>query len=108
MLSYTLPIITVIPSTDSFTLIFLFSMGHEFFAKSDQSIGGRYWKALYFEHTDSSFNKRKVKEEYLGFLGPVIRAEVGDTIIVEFKNMVRWCDVCLNCIYMLQITLPKQ
>ncbi|CAB4018123.1 hephaestin isoform X1, partial [Paramuricea clavata] len=66
------------------------SKGHEFFAKSDQSIGGRYWKALYFEHTDSSFNQRKVKEEYLGFLGPVIRTEVGDTIIVEFKNMASY------------------
>jgi hypothetical protein len=81
-------------SFNKFTHIYHFSNGHEFFAKSDQSIGGRYWKALFFEYTNSSFTEKKEKDEHLGFLGPVIRAEVGDTIVVNFKNMVSWLYFC--------------
>ena len=66
----------------------VFSKGHEFFARSEDSIGGKYWKALYFEYTDDSFTTRKVKDKHVGFLGPVIRAEVGDTIKVTFRNKV--------------------
>ena len=49
-------------------------------------IGGTYIKAQYIEYTDSSFNERKqrtVAENHLGLQGPVLRAEVGDTIIVS-------------------------
>ena len=56
--------------------------------KSNDSIGGQYWKALYFEYTDESFTTKKAKHEHLGFLGPVIRAEVGDIIRVTFRNKV--------------------
>ncbi|XP_028411443.1 hephaestin-like protein [Dendronephthya gigantea] len=66
------------------------SKGHEFFAKSDSSIGGRYWKALFFEYTNDRFIERKEKPNHLGFLGPIIRAEVGDTIQVTFKNMASY------------------
>jgi hypothetical protein len=38
--------------------------------------------------SNSSFTEKKEKDEHLGFLGPVIRAEVGETIVVNFKNMV--------------------
>lgn len=40
---------------------------------------------MYFEYTDDTFTTRKERsseDEYLGYLGPVIRAEVGDTIKV--------------------------
>jgi len=62
-----------------------------FLAPSDLNgyIGRKYIKALYFEYTDDTFSKRKERpaaEEHLGFMGPVIRAEVGDTIYVTFKN----------------------
>jgi hypothetical protein len=67
---------------------YVFSKGHEFFVKTEDSIGGQYWKALFFEYTDGSFTIRKAKDEHLGFLGPVIRAEVADTIKVTFKNKV--------------------
>nr|MDP9324200.1 multicopper oxidase domain-containing protein [Acidobacteriota bacterium] len=52
-------------------------------------IGSKSKKALYREYTDSSFSTLKVRlaeDMYLGFLGPVIRAEVGDTIKVVFRN----------------------
>ena len=52
-------------------------------------IGSRYEKCLYRGYTDSSFKhlqQRPDDQRYLGLLGPVIRAEVGDTIKVVFRN----------------------
>mmetsp|Transcript_23410 Transcript_23410/g.32704 ORF Transcript_23410/g.32704 Transcript_23410/m.32704 type:complete len:407 (+) Transcript_23410:69-1289(+) len=52
-------------------------------------IGKQYKKVLYREYTDSSFatlKNRTSEWEHLGYLGPVIRAEVGDTIKVVFRN----------------------
>jgi len=52
-------------------------------------IGRVYKKAVYREYTDDSFSTlkpRSADEQYLGLLGPVLRAEVGDTIKVVFKN----------------------
>ena len=46
-------------------------------------------KAIYREYTDATFStlkKRAPSDEYLGILGPLIRAEVGDTIKIVFKN----------------------
>jgi len=41
----------------------------------------------YIEYTDSSFTVKKPQPEWLGVLGPIIRAEVGDTVFVHFRNM---------------------
>jgi FtsP/CotA-like multicopper oxidase with cupredoxin domain len=50
-------------------------------------IGHVYRKAVYRGYTDATFKKlAPVKDPGLGLLGPVIRAEVGDTIKVVFKN----------------------
>src|SRR5712692_7305473 len=52
-------------------------------------IGTTYRKAIYREYTDATFTKLKPRPpewEHLGMLGPVLRAEVGDTIRVIFKN----------------------
>ena len=62
-----------------------------FFDKSYNRIGGTYIKAMYVEYTDSSFTTRKPRtadEKHLGFMGPVIKAEVGDVIRVVFQNKV--------------------
>ena len=48
-----------------------------------------FLKAVYREYTDASFQTlapRAPEWEHLGILGPLIRAEVGDTIKVVFKN----------------------
>jgi Multicopper oxidase len=48
-----------------------------------------YVKALYREYTDNTFHTlrpRSAEWEHLGFMGPLIRAEVGDTIRVVFRN----------------------
>ncbi len=52
-------------------------------------IGRIYRKALYREYTDGTFATRKPhasQDDYLGLLGPVLRAEVGDTVKVVFRN----------------------
>jgi hypothetical protein len=46
----------------------------------------KYNKTRYFEYTDNTFKVRKPQPEWLGILGPIIRAEVGDEIVVEFLN----------------------
>jgi len=48
-----------------------------------------YLKTIYREYTDDTFRvltPRPPEWEHLGFLGPLIRAEVGDTIQVLFRN----------------------
>ena len=44
---------------------------------------------LYREYTDGTFKQEKPHPPHLGFLGPIIKGEVGDTIKVHFKNMAR-------------------
>jgi len=53
-------------------------------------IGRKNIKARFVEYTDGSFSTPKVisaEWEHLGILGPVIRANVGDSVVVYFKNM---------------------
>nr|XP_028581903.1 hephaestin-like protein 1 isoform X1 [Podarcis muralis] len=60
-----------------------------FFIQGDDRIGGQYWKVHYVSYTDGKFTHRKKQTEgatHLGILGPVIKAEVGDTILVTFAN----------------------
>jgi len=48
-----------------------------------------YRKAIFREYTDSSFRLLKPRPDawtHLGILGPLLRAEVGDTIEVVFRN----------------------
>jgi hypothetical protein len=52
-------------------------------------LGTIYRKAVYREYADETFSteKRRAKEwEHLGIMGPLIRAEVGDTIVIHFRN----------------------
>ena len=47
----------------------------------------REWpKTRFIEYTDGTFTTKKPQPEWLGILGPVIRAEVGDDVLVEFLN----------------------
>ncbi len=52
-------------------------------------MGAKVKKAIYVEYTDSTFTTRKPRTsqwQHLGILGPVIRAVVGDSVLVYFKN----------------------
>jgi hypothetical protein len=60
-----------------------------FVQRGEHRIGDTYRKGLYREYTDDAFAELKERPEdqdYLGTLGPLIRAQVGDTIKVHFKN----------------------
>jgi manganese oxidase len=50
------------------------------------SVKLRWPKTRFIEYTDSTFNLVKPQPPWLGILGPVIRAEVGDEIVVDFLN----------------------
>lgn len=67
-----------------------FGEAENVFVKSgDGLVGSKYKKALYVEYTDDTFTTKKERTDewkHLGFMGPAIRAEVGDTIKVVFKN----------------------
>ena len=56
-------------------------------------IGRKAKKALYRGYTDDTFSTLKPRPsewEHLGFLGPLVRAEVGDTIRVVFRNNTKF------------------
>lgn len=58
-------------------------------ATGPRQIGKVLKKALYREYTDATFTHLKLRPkewEHLGFLGPLLRAEVGDTIQIVFRN----------------------
>ena len=57
-----------------------------FTTRGTNTIGRVYKKVLYREFKDETFTTEKPHPEYLGFLGPVLKGEVGDTIKVHFKN----------------------
>ncbi|HLV96987.1 MAG TPA: multicopper oxidase domain-containing protein [Candidatus Acidoferrales bacterium] len=64
-------------------------MAKFFMEHGPHRIGHVYKKAIYREYTDATFTQLKPRaadEQYLGILGPILRAEVGDTIKVVFKN----------------------
>jgi FtsP/CotA-like multicopper oxidase with cupredoxin domain len=53
------------------------------------SLGPIFRKAMYREYTDATFTHlkpRSSEDAYLGIVGPIVHAEVGDTIRIVFKN----------------------
>lgn len=61
-------------------------------ARGPGRIGSKNLKCLYRAYSDGSFKsllERSPDEAYLGYLGPIIRAEVGDTIKVIYRNGCR-------------------
>ncbi|KAK3515672.1 hypothetical protein QTP70_026459, partial [Hemibagrus guttatus] len=62
----------------------------EFFSKEEGRLGAKYWKVRYVAYSDNTFTTKHEQhgsEHHLGFLGPVIRGEPGDVIVVTFRNM---------------------
>ncbi len=58
----------------------------------EDGIGRQYLKSVYLEYQAgfSALKPRQTEEEHLGILGPIIRAAVGDDIVVHFKNNTRF------------------
>ncbi|KAG7280767.1 hypothetical protein CRUP_037697 [Coryphaenoides rupestris] len=58
-----------------------------FLAPGPQRIGSTYRKAVYKQYTDSTYRTEVVKPDWLGYLGPLLVAEEGDTLVVHMKNV---------------------
>jgi hephaestin len=64
-----------------------------FAAPAGDRIGTTYRKSVFREYTDDTFRTLKPRPAelaHMGLLGPVIRAEVGDTIKVVFRNNAKF------------------
>lgn len=65
------------------------SPGNIYLDRGERRIGPRYKKVVYREYTDDTFRtqkERQADQAHLGILGPIIRAEVGERILITFKN----------------------
>ena len=65
------------------------STAQVFVANGPTAIGHKYQKSVYREFTDSTFTTLRPRDaawQHLGILGPLLRAVVGDTIRVAFRN----------------------
>ena len=58
----------------------------------EAGIGRIYRKSVYREYSEgfSTLKQRSAEDQHLGILGPIIRAAVGEQIIVHFKNNTRF------------------
>ncbi|KAJ6172810.1 hypothetical protein N7470_001877 [Penicillium chermesinum] len=57
------------------------------YIKSSASMGaGPFDKALYRAYTDDTFTKQAEQPDWVGYQGPILRAEVGDMIEIMFVN----------------------
>jgi hypothetical protein len=69
-----------------------------FLTNTKALIGPKYKKARYIEYTDGNFTTVKPTPEWLGFVGPIIRAEVSFVVLhckrhtdVVLTHCVRGC-----------------
>ncbi|KAE8293886.1 Ceruloplasmin [Larimichthys crocea] len=51
-----------------------------------QRIGPTYKKAVYKQYSDGTYRTEVTKPDWLGYLGPLLMAEQGDTVIVYLRN----------------------
>lgn len=71
------------------SIVFFFSLWSDaavFTTRGAHTIGSVYNKVLYREYTDGTYNTEMDHPQYLGFLGPILKGEEGDTIEIHFKN----------------------
>ncbi|KAM4548230.1 ceruloplasmin [Odontesthes bonariensis] len=57
-----------------------------FLAKGPQRIGSIYKKAVYKQYSDATYRTEVTKPAWLGYLGPLLMAEEGDTVFIHLKN----------------------
>ncbi|KAI7867731.1 Cupredoxin [Spinellus fusiger] len=54
--------------------------------KAQTTLGTCYYKALYREYTDATYTTLVQTPQWQGNMGPILRAQVGDTLQVHFWN----------------------
>ena len=65
---------------------FPFSAASVFIQQGPHRIGRTYKKAVFLQFTDNSYKNTVEKPSWLGFLGPILKGEVGDTFTIHLKN----------------------
>lgn len=55
--------------------------------RGPQRIGSTYKKAVYKQYTDFTYRTEVMKPNWLGYLGPLLMAEEGDTVVVHLRNI---------------------
>ena len=72
------------------SICIFFSASEKYFEQTTVRIGGTYKKTRFRCYTDANFNTEiyETESDHLGILGCVMRAEVGDEIIVQLRNSV--------------------
>lgn len=65
---------------------FLYRQAEVFLKRGPQRIGSTYKKAVYTQYTSTLYDVIVEKPSWLGFLGPIIKGEVGDSIVIHLKN----------------------
>ncbi|KAI9281863.1 Cupredoxin [Sporodiniella umbellata] len=61
-----------------------------FLVESESQVGSVYAKAFYRQYSDASFRSLIPHDPSLGVLGPILRAEAGDTVKIHFLNRARY------------------
>ncbi|TNN31805.1 Hephaestin-like protein 1 [Liparis tanakae] len=67
-------------------LHFCLRFASTFLKRGTQRIGSVYKKAMFREYTDATYSRLASRPPWLGFLGPILRAEVDEVIVVRLKN----------------------
>lgn len=57
-----------------------------FLQRGPQRIGSVYKKAVYKQYSDATYRTGVAKPEWLGYLGPLLMAEQGDTVLIHLRN----------------------
>lgn len=70
----------------SLSLSFLYREASVFLKRGPQRIGPIYKKAVYKQYSDATYRTEVTKPAWLGYLGPLIAAEQGDTVIIHLRN----------------------
>ena len=63
------------------------SIADIYLKQDDGRIGRKYKKAVYREYTDGTFKQQKKHSASLGILGPTLRVNVNEKVIIHFKNL---------------------
>lgn len=58
-----------------------------FLQKGPQRIGSTYKKAVYKQYSDSTYRTEVLKPAWLGYVGPILMAEEGDTVVIHLRNI---------------------
>lgn len=61
-------------------------MASSFLKSGKDRIGSSYKKTVYKEYSDGTYTVEVAKPAWLGFLGPLLQAEVGDVMRIHLKN----------------------